>query len=64
MRLCIFLSRCIGPALVALPTLLLKYAIPATGEPVAVAIAFGWWCFAIGYIDRGWTEHLRSIGEI
>ena len=64
MKISIFLSRCIGPALIALLMILADFAMSRIVNPTPVLCAVSVWCFAIGYIDRGWTEYLRSIGEI
>lgn len=64
MRFLIQASRWIGPLLCAIPASAMQFLLSLGGDPLVIAIAFGVWCFLVGYIDRGWTEHLRSTGAM
>ena len=62
----IFLSRMLGPFLISVPSgvlcLLIRAEVPDPAWFVICGLPV--WCYGVGYIDRGWTEYLRSIGEL
>lgn len=61
-KLFIALTKFTGLAFLLIPAATLPLWIEGQSSLVA-ALSFGIWSYGIGYIDRGWTDYLKSIGK-
>jgi len=64
MKITILLTRVFGPVLIGLATLASHLMLSKGVDFGLIFIALASWSYAVGYIDRGWTQHLRDSGLI
>jgi hypothetical protein len=63
-KLVVTISRMIGAALIISAVITVPVFVGSEPSAVVFVVGLSAWSYVIGYLDRGWTEYLKQIGEL